>query len=166
MIPWVPFVGFLLSSESLVEPQELQALFTLFSFPLPCPLSLCLTSKLLLSPVYSSIILCYSRWISKAMAVSSRGRGELSKQWKKRETNPESTKIWAELKPRTFGRKVSVVYYLARGGHLEQPHFMEVPLSSIEGLYLRGIGSENEEKTPFRFVHSDGHLTSTCSFQL
>ncbi|XP_010905712.1 protein SOSEKI 5 [Elaeis guineensis] len=75
------------------------------------------------------------------MAASSRGRGELSKQWKKRETNPGITKVWSEPepKPRTSRRKVSVVYYLARDGHFEHPHFMEVPLSSIEGLYLRDV---------------------------
>ncbi|XP_008776398.2 uncharacterized protein LOC103696515 [Phoenix dactylifera] len=73
------------------------------------------------------------------MAVSSSGRGELSEQWKKRETNPERTKVWAEPKPKTSGRKVSVVYYLARDGHLEPPHFMDVPLSSAEGLYLRDV---------------------------
>ncbi|KAI4302381.1 hypothetical protein MLD38_038132 [Melastoma candidum] len=36
--------------------------------------------------------------------------------------------------------KVSVVYYVSRDGRLEQPHFMEVPLSSpSEGLYLRDV---------------------------
>ena len=30
------------------------------------------------------------------------------------------------------------MYYLSRNGHLEHPHFMEVALSSPEGLYLRG----------------------------
>ena len=35
-------------------------------------------------------------------------------------------------------RKVSVVYYLSRNGQLEHPHFIEVPLFSSEGLFLRG----------------------------
>jgi len=62
---------------------------------------------------------------------SSRGRPGT------RETSPERTKVWTEPKPKT-PRKVSVVYYLSRNGHLEHPHFMEVPLSSPHGLYLKG----------------------------
>ncbi|GKU91888.1 hypothetical protein SLEP1_g5698 [Rubroshorea leprosula] len=34
-------------------------------------------------------------------------------------------------------QKVPVVYYLSRNGQLEHPHFMDVPLSSPDGLYLR-----------------------------
>ena len=34
--------------------------------------------------------------------------------------------------------RVAVVYYLCRNHHLEHPHFMEVPLASPQGLYLRG----------------------------
>ena len=34
--------------------------------------------------------------------------------------------------------RVAVVYYLYRNHHLEHPHFMEVPLASPQGLYLRG----------------------------
>jgi hypothetical protein len=42
-------------------------------------------------------------------------------------------------RPRPAGpARVAVVYYLARNGHLEHPHFMEVALASPEGLYLRG----------------------------
>ncbi|WOK94886.1 hypothetical protein Cni_G03591 [Canna indica] len=38
------------------------------------------------------------------------------------------------------GRKVPVVYYLCRNRQLEQPHFIEVPLSSSSGgLYLRDV---------------------------
>lgn len=37
------------------------------------------------------------------------------------------------------GGSVSVVYYLSRNGHLQHPHFIQVPLSSSNGLYLRGI---------------------------
>lgn len=39
---------------------------------------------------------------------------------------------------RPAARKVPVVYYLTRSRHLEHPHFVEVPLASPEGLYLRG----------------------------
>ncbi|RWV90636.1 hypothetical protein GW17_00047143 [Ensete ventricosum] len=70
------------------------------------------------------------------MAVaSSRGRMETMRQWRDRETSPERTKVWKEPKP----KKVPVVYYLSRNGQLEQPHFMEVTLSSGDGLYLTGI---------------------------
>lgn len=35
-------------------------------------------------------------------------------------------------------RKVPVVYYLSRNGQLDHPHFIEVPLSFHNGLYLKG----------------------------
>lgn len=35
-------------------------------------------------------------------------------------------------------QKVAVVYYLSRNGELDHPHFIEVPLSSPQGLYLKG----------------------------
>ena len=78
------------------------------------------------------------------MSVSSSSRGrittelQVSKKWTDRETSPERTKVWAEPKPKT-ARKVSVVYYLSRNGQLEHPHFMEVPLSSPQGLYLKDV---------------------------
>lgn len=64
----------------------------------------------------------------------------MPKKWKDREASPGRTKVWTETpnhKPKTE-RKVPVVYYLTRNGQLEHPHFMEVPLSSPDGLYLRG----------------------------
>ncbi|XXG75100.1 hypothetical protein AAC387_Pa07g3681 [Persea americana] len=72
------------------------------------------------------------------MAISSRGRIDvpLAKKWNDRETSPERTKVWTEPKLKTE-RKVPVVYYLCRNGHLEHPHFIEVSLTSNEGLYLR-----------------------------
>lgn len=66
------------------------------------------------------------------MAVTSRGRAELTSK-----TSAESTKVWTEPKLRATAQ---VVYYVSRNGNLEQPHFMEVPFSSAEGLYLRGNG--------------------------
>ncbi|THU63099.1 hypothetical protein C4D60_Mb01t12170 [Musa balbisiana] len=60
------------------------------------------------------------------------------------QTSPERTKVWTEPPPKhplqqqQQGRKVPVVYYLCRNRHLEHPHFIEVPFSSPEGLYLRG----------------------------
>ncbi|KAJ8620808.1 hypothetical protein MRB53_029337 [Persea americana] len=73
------------------------------------------------------------------MALTSRERAELPqpKQPNYREmTSPERTKIWIEPMPKT-NRKVAVVYYLSRNGLLEHPHFIEVPLSSPNGLYLK-----------------------------
>lgn len=63
------------------------------------------------------------------MAVVNRGRAELC-------SSPERTKVWTET---TRKKKVSVVYYLSRNGQLEQPHFMEVTLSSRDGLYLKDV---------------------------
>ncbi|XVF46476.1 hypothetical protein PTKIN_Ptkin03bG0029600 [Pterospermum kingtungense] len=82
------------------------------------------------------------------MAVSSRGRttefGALSRKWKEREISPERNKVWIEPKPHNnkssiAERKVAVVYYLSRNGQLEHPHFMEVPLSSNDRLYLKDV---------------------------
>ncbi|XP_038893572.1 protein UPSTREAM OF FLC [Benincasa hispida] len=76
------------------------------------------------------------------MAVASRPTLtdlHIPKLWKDRDTtSPERTKVWTEPKLRS-DRKVPVVYYLSRNGLLEHPHFMEVPLSSSEGLYLRDV---------------------------
>ncbi|KAL9686060.1 hypothetical protein QQ045_023515 [Rhodiola kirilowii] len=47
---------------------------------------------------------------------------------------------WTEPEPADVARRlkrVSVVYHLSRNGHLEHPHFMEVPLSCPDGLYLK-----------------------------
>lgn len=41
--------------------------------------------------------------------------------------------------PRPRPARAAVVYYLARNGHLEHPHFMEVALSCPDGLYLRDV---------------------------
>ncbi|KAF3782155.1 UPSTREAM OF FLC protein [Nymphaea thermarum] len=74
------------------------------------------------------------------MAVSPRrGRVELPLGKKKnREASPERTMVWVEPRAKQE-KKVSDVYYLCRNGQLEQPHFMEVPLSSSDGLYLRDV---------------------------
>lgn len=72
------------------------------------------------------------------MAVASRGRAEIVKKWKDREITHVRTKVWTEPMPGITDRKVPVVYYLSRNGQLEHPHFMEVSLSSSDGLYLRG----------------------------
>ncbi|KAG9449524.1 hypothetical protein H6P81_009489 [Aristolochia fimbriata] len=58
---------------------------------------------------------------------------------KYRQQSPERTRVRAEPSPKLQARKVPVVYYLCRNRHLEHPHFIEVPLSSPEGLYLRDV---------------------------
>ncbi|XP_065029524.1 protein SOSEKI 3-like isoform X2 [Musa acuminata AAA Group] len=70
------------------------------------------------------------------------------------QTSPESARAWVEppvppsLPPHAKlppppsppqGWKIPVVYYLCRNRHLEHPHFIEVPLSSLDGLYLRDV---------------------------
>ncbi|CAH1441667.1 unnamed protein product [Lactuca virosa] len=42
-----------------------------------------------------------------------------------------------EMEPKS--RKVPVIYYLCRNRQLEHPHFIEVPLVSPNGLYLRDV---------------------------
>ncbi|XP_022756596.1 protein UPSTREAM OF FLC-like [Durio zibethinus] len=82
------------------------------------------------------------------MAVSSSGRttelGVVSRKWKQREISPERNKVWIEPKPHktkssSTEKKVAVVYYLSRNGQFEHPHFMEVTLSSNDGLYLKDV---------------------------
>ncbi|KAK4791440.1 hypothetical protein SAY86_031853 [Trapa natans] len=59
---------------------------------------------------------------------------------KYRQGSPERAKVWTEKSPRYYqNRKVAVLYYLCRNRQLEHPHFIEVPLSSPEGLYLRDV---------------------------
>lgn len=70
---------------------------------------------------------------------------------KYRQVSPERAKVWKEKSPKYHynhhhynqqqqnSSKVPVVYYLCRNRQLEHPHFMEVPCSSPDGLYLRGI---------------------------
>lgn len=73
---------------------------------------------------------------------------------KHQQLSPDRAKVWKERSPRYQQRqpepevepevqpksgKVPVVYYLCRNRQLEHPHFIEVPLSSSEGLFLRGI---------------------------
>ncbi|KAI0500569.1 hypothetical protein KFK09_018783 [Dendrobium nobile] len=58
--------------------------------------------------------------------------------------SPERSKVWMEPSPkhqmqRQQGGKVPVVYYLCKNRHLEHPHFIEVPLSSPLGLYLKDV---------------------------
>ncbi|KAK3028826.1 hypothetical protein RJ639_038653 [Escallonia herrerae] len=74
------------------------------------------------------------------MAANSRPSTELllPKRWQDREKNsPERTKVWTEPRSKSSDRKVPVIYYLSRNGHIEHPHFVEVPLSSSKGLHLR-----------------------------
>ncbi|KAJ9160063.1 hypothetical protein P3X46_025499 [Hevea brasiliensis] len=54
------------------------------------------------------------------------------------ETSPGTNKKQIQLPPKTE-IKVAVVYYLSQNGQIEHPHFVEVPLSSPQGLYLRDV---------------------------
>ncbi|CAN4119419.1 unnamed protein product [Withania somnifera] len=66
---------------------------------------------------------------------------------KYRQLSPERAKVWTEKSPkyqqqqppRMSNGKVPVVYYLCRNRQLEHPHFIEVPPSSPDGLYLRDV---------------------------
>ncbi|XP_027342362.1 protein UPSTREAM OF FLC-like [Abrus precatorius] len=59
---------------------------------------------------------------------------------KYRQVSPERAKVWTEKSTKYHqNRKVPVIYYLCRNRQLEHPHFMEVPLSSPDGLYLRDV---------------------------
>lgn len=78
---------------------------------------------------------------------TSRGRTtselQIPKKWKdSSETSPERNRVWTEPYKNTE-KKVPVVYYLSRNGQLEHPHFMEIPLASPEGLFLRGKHYKN-----------------------
>uniref|UniRef100_A0A7N0UNI7 SOSEKI DIX-like domain-containing protein n=1 Tax=Kalanchoe fedtschenkoi TaxID=63787 RepID=A0A7N0UNI7_KALFE len=78
------------------------------------------------------------------MMVSTRGVAstelQLLKRWKDREISPERTKVWVEPpEKKMVPKKAAVVYYLTRNGQLQQPHFMEVTLSSPRGLYLKDV---------------------------
>ncbi|XP_057782805.1 protein SOSEKI 5-like [Salvia miltiorrhiza] len=47
--------------------------------------------------------------------------------------------LWREAEMWSEPQKVPVLYYLSRNGQLEHPHFMEVPLSSPRGLFLKDV---------------------------
>ncbi|XP_058226211.1 protein SOSEKI 3 [Rhododendron vialii] len=58
-----------------------------------------------------------------------------------RQVSPERAKVWTEKSPKyqQSNRRVPVVYYLCKNRQLEHPHFIEVPVSSPDGLYLRDV---------------------------
>lgn len=88
-----------------------------------------------------------------------------SRQVKNISVSPERAKVWTEKSPKyhyneaahsqnqsnhenqkkqqqqnsSSDSKVPVVYYLCRNRQLEHPHFIQVPLSSPDGLYLRDV---------------------------
>ncbi|KAG7538592.1 hypothetical protein ISN44_As13g023400 [Arabidopsis suecica] len=56
------------------------------------------------------------------------------------DSSPDRNRIWSEPRHKpVVNRKVPVVYYLCRNGQLDHPHFMEVTLSSHDGLYLKDV---------------------------
>ncbi|CAI0451780.1 unnamed protein product [Linum tenue] len=96
--------------------------------------------------------------------ISSRGSNaaelRLPRKWTDREATPERIRVWGHNRStsntatvenvdiikagntcaeKENKKKAPVVYYLSRNGQLEHPHFMEVPLSSPDGLYLRDV---------------------------
>ncbi|CAN0910861.1 Protein SOSEKI 5 [Linum grandiflorum] len=84
------------------------------------------------------------------MAVSSRPRNSdhlrLPRKWSTDDRDPTPDRLRSAPAPvpahphnLNDRRVVPVVYYLSRNGHLEHPHFMEVTLSSPQGLYLRDV---------------------------
>jgi hypothetical protein len=82
----------------------------------------------------------------KRMAVvvaGSRARAEQARmQWREQEPrSPDMAAPPPRPPPRPRPARAAVVYYLARNGHLEHPHFMEVALSCPDGLYLRGTNA-------------------------
>ncbi|XP_016678862.2 protein SOSEKI 2 isoform X4 [Gossypium hirsutum] len=70
---------------------------------------------------------------------NSRGKTELPMNKRYQETSPDRTLVWFERKKPNNDQKVPVVYYLSHNGHLEHPHFLEVPLSSPQGLFLKDV---------------------------
>lgn len=79
----------------------------------------------------------------KKMSVSSRFNEAdvlwVPQKFQDTDTSPERARKWIEPQAK-MESKVPVVYYLSRNGHLEHPHFMEVPLSSPGGgLFLRDV---------------------------
>ncbi|KAK4440837.1 protein UPSTREAM OF FLC [Sesamum alatum] len=84
------------------------------------------------------------------MAVSSSGPGrktdevhQLTKEWRwreQRDSSPDRSVVWTEPQNGGGSKRVPVLYYLcSRNGQLQHPHFMEVPLSSPQGLFLSDV---------------------------
>lgn len=70
-----------------------------------------------------------------------------SLRYTKNNSPEQNSRAWANLPPTTPlhhhskpQTKVPVLYYLSKNGHLQHPHFIEVPLSS-HSLRLRGTHS-------------------------
>lgn len=127
------FLSLPLSSLFSSSPRQVTFLLSIFSLA-------CFLSRYSNTISFGSSLCFLPRKILMAATSSRRGTElQIPKKWKDREISPERTKVWAEPNKLKTLRKVPVVYYLSRNGQLEQPHFMEVPLSSSEGLYLRGM---------------------------
>ncbi|KAG6417971.1 hypothetical protein SASPL_120168 [Salvia splendens] len=52
---------------------------------------------------------------------------------------------------------VPVLYYLSRNGQLDHPHFMEVPLSSPRGLFLKGTSTSTSTSTCTLFHYQSSY---------
>ncbi|KAM0945103.1 putative protein SOSEKI [Dioscorea sansibarensis] len=56
------------------------------------------------------------------------------------EGRKERPRPWPEPPPpKQQEKRIPVVYYLSKNHHLEHPHYIEVPISSSEGLYLKDV---------------------------
>ncbi|KAH6766186.1 hypothetical protein C2S52_017169 [Perilla frutescens var. hirtella] len=79
------------------------------------------------------------------MAASSNSRSggksefQPKRLWReKRDISPDRNVVWSEPQNLKL-KRVPVLYYLSRNGHLDHPHFMEVPLSSPPALFLKDV---------------------------
>ncbi|KAL3581511.1 hypothetical protein D5086_015843 [Populus alba] len=97
-------------------------------------------------------------------ATNPTDRGELSmaNKYRDRETSPDRTKM--TILPKSKSElKVAVVYYLTRNGQFEHPHFMEVPLSSPQGLQLKGGSLLLETSQSFRYDTTSSRTSKVFS---
>ncbi|KAM6598929.1 hypothetical protein CsatA_018538 [Cannabis sativa] len=84
------------------------------------------------------------------MAVSLLKQADISmpQKWQDMKENNSSScsnrgsRAWTETKSVKTDKKVPVIYYLSRNNQLDHPHFMVVPLSSPQGLYLKDVISK------------------------
>ncbi|PWA36876.1 hypothetical protein CTI12_AA595650 [Artemisia annua] len=84
-----------------------------------------------------------------------------------------SSPVWSEPKGVVPARKVAVLYYISRNGHLEHPHLIDVPMSSPHGLYLkdvmktlnqhRGKGMANMYSWSFKRSYKNGYVWQDVS---
>lgn len=67
---------------------------------------------------------------------------------RQREASPDRAKVCMRPMVKPI-KKVQVVYYLSRNGHLEHPHYMEVTHLPNQPLRLRGKQKRKRKKNHF-----------------